>query len=281
MPSTVLGAVLALISALVWGSGDFVGGQASRRAQSMHVLIAGGSAGLILLVILAAVWQEGVPDAQSIGFGALAGLMGLLGLALLYYGLSRGAASVVAPVSTVVAQAIPVMYVALGEGLPAASQLLGFALAACGSILVSRGAAPGAAASRRASLITGVVSGLGFGVFLIVIGWTNERYLFGSLASARATMIAAALAIVLVTRGRVSAAAFTPAAYLSGVLDALGNALYLVAKQFTRQDIAVVLSSLYPISTIILSRILLKENIAPVQWAGIAVCAIAVALIVA
>ena len=126
-----------------------------------------------------------------------------------------------------------------------------------------------------------MVSGLGFGVFLIVIGWTNERYLFGSLASARATMIAAALAIVLVTRGRVSAAAFTPAAYLSGVLDGLGNALYLVAKQFTRQDIAVVLSSLYPISTIILSRILLKENIAPVQWAGIAVCAVAVVLIVA
>lgn len=281
MPATVLGAVIALVSALVWGCGDFAGGRASRRAHSLHVLIAGGSAGLIMLIILAAIWREGFPDARSLGYGALAGLMGLLGLALLYHGLSRGAASVVAPVSTVVAQAIPVMYVALGEGLPAATQLVGFALAAIGSILVSRGAEPGAASSRRASVITGIVSGLGFGVFLIAIDLTDERHLFGSLASARATMIAAALAIVLVTRGRVSAAAFTPAAYLSGVLDALGNALYLVAKQFTRQDIAVVLSSLYPISTIILSRILLKENIAPVQWAGIAVCAIAVALIVA
>lgn len=281
MPSTVLGALLALASALVWGSGDFAGGQASRRAQSMHVLIAGGSAGLIMMIVLAAVWREGMPDAPSLGYGALAGLTGLLGLSLLYYGLSRGAASVVAPVSTVVAQAIPVLYVALGEGLPAPSQLIGFALAAVGSILVSRSAAPGAAASRRASVITGVVSGLGFGAFLIAIGWTNERHLFGSLASARATMIAAALAIVLVTRSRVSAAAFTPVAFLSGVLDALGNALYLVAKQFTRLDIAVVLSSLYPVSTIILSRIFLKEDIAPVQWGGIAVCAVAVALIVA
>lgn len=280
MPASVFGAVLALVSALVWGSGDFVGGRASRRAQSLHVLIAGGSAGLIMLIILAAVWREGVPDARSIGFGALAGLTGLLGLALLYYGLAHGAASVVAPVSTVVAQAIPVLYVALGEGLPAVPQLIGFALAAMGSFLVSRGAAPGAAASRKASVVTGIVSGLGFGVFLIAIDLTDERHLFGSLASARVTMIATALAIVLVTRGRVSAAAFTPLAYLSGVLDALGNALYLAATQFTRQDIAVVLSSLYPVSTIILSRILLKESIAPVQWAGIAVCAAAVALIV-
>ena len=122
MTPAIVGAVLALVSALVWGSGDFAGGQASRRAQSMHVLIAGGGAGLIMLVILAAVWQEGVPDARSIGFGALAGLMGLVGLSLLYYGLSRGAASVVAPVSTVVAQAIPVLYVAL---VPLAQQLQG------------------------------------------------------------------------------------------------------------------------------------------------------------
>ena len=111
----------------------------------------------------------------------------------------------------------------------------------------------------------GVLSGIGFGGFIICIAETSKVHMFGSLAVARMAMVRAAASV---------------AATASGLLDVAGNALFLVARQWTRLDVAVVLGSLYPIATILLSRIFLKERIARVQWIGIVVCGVAVAMIV-
>jgi drug/metabolite transporter (DMT)-like permease len=273
-----LGPGLALLSGLVWGGGDFVGGVASRRAKSAHVLIFGSMAGFALMVILALVWGESFPDARSIGWGLAAGSVGMIGLAALYHGLSRGHAGVVAPVSTVLAQAIPVIYFSLGIGLPKPTQLLGFGLALVGGFLISRGVET---SISRAALPLGVLSGFGFGSFFVVISWTGEANVFGSLAAARVATISTCLLMLLLQRDRLAMAAASPAAFLSGVLDAIGNALYMIAKQFTRPDVAVVLGSLYPVSTIVLSRLIYKERISRLQAFGIALCAVAVAFIVA
>jgi drug/metabolite transporter (DMT)-like permease len=278
--TNIFGAVLALLGGLVWGGGDFVGGLASRRANSLHVLVVGGAAGSAALTILAMLWGEGWPDSVSVSYGALAGLAGLLGLSMLYRGLAAGKASVVAPVSTILSQALPVLYAIGASGWPKATQIAGFMLAIVGCALVSRGHAADGAGGARSALLTGIVSGAGFGIFLIVISWTSDRHVFGSLVAARGALIVAALSLIALSRQRVKAAALTAPALVSGVLDAGGNALYLVARQFTRLDIAVVLGSLYPVSTILLSRIFLHERVAAVQWVGIVLCAIAVTLIV-
>jgi drug/metabolite transporter (DMT)-like permease len=278
--TNIFGAVLALLGGLVWGGGDFVGGLASRRANSLHVLVVGGAAGSAALTILAMLWGEGWPDSVSVFYGALAGLAGLLGLSMLYRGLAAGKASVVAPVSTILSQALPVLYAIGSSGWPKATQIAGFMLAIAGCALVSRGHAADGAGGARSALLTGIVSGAGFGIFLIVISWTSDRHVFGSLVAARGALIVVALSLIALSRQRVTAAALSASALVAGVLDAGGNALYLLARQFTRLDIAVVLGSLYPVSTILLSRIFLREHVAAVQWVGIVLCAIAVALIV-
>lgn len=72
-----------------------------------------------------------------------------------------------------------------------------------------------------------------------------------------------------------------PIALVAGVFDAGGNVLFLFARQYTRLDIAAVLSSFYPVATVVLARVILRERVTPLQWLGAGVCLAAVALITA
>ena len=282
------GALVALTGGLIWGSGDFFGGQASRRAQSLHVAVFGATAGIAALAILVVIFSEGVPDARSLLLGGASGLFGLLGLTALYRGFVLGSTSIVAMISTVLAQAIPVVYAAIFDGLPGPQKMAGFAVALVGCALVSRSDSAGAAGStgeERAkalmSIRQGILSGIGFGGFLICIAETSQSHVFGSLAAGRLVMVTTALLLIYGRGSRLERAAASTPAVASGLLDVVGNALFLVARQWTRLDVAVVLGSLYPIATILLSRIFLKERIGSVQWIGIVVCGVAVAMIVA
>jgi drug/metabolite transporter (DMT)-like permease len=66
---------------------------------------------------------------------------------------------------------------------------------------------------------------------------------------------------------------------IAGVFDASGNTFYTVATRLGRLDIAAVLSSLYPASTILLAALILKERTTGSQTAGMALALVAVALI--
>ena len=101
---------------MLYGAGDFTGGLATRRAATLPVIVLSQLSGLILLVILLPFLPAASPSRADLLWGALAGLTGGAGVALLYHGLAIGRMAVVAPTTAVCAVAIPVIVsVALGE----------------------------------------------------------------------------------------------------------------------------------------------------------------------
>jgi drug/metabolite transporter (DMT)-like permease len=103
---------------------------------------------------------------------------------------------------------------------------------------------------------------------------------FWPLAAARATSFVLALSAALARRRPwAPPRAVWPTVLLSGALDAGGNACFVLAAQAGRLDVAAVLSSMYPASTVALAALLLGERVSRRQGAGIAAVLGAIALI--
>lgn len=273
------GVLLALGSAAVWGTGDFCGGRASTRLDAYQVLGLSALSGLVMLVLLTVGTGEVLQPWRALLPAVGAGLSTSLGIACLYRGLSLGAAAVVAPTAAVVAALMPVLYSTVTAGAPRTSQVVGFLLALAGIFLVARSAQDGAATQSGVRL--GVLSGLGFGGFLVLIAQAPAGSVYVPLAVSRTVMFLVSLGL-LARRGlpfpRVTS---SPLALLAGMLDATGTALYLLAQGYVRLDVAAVLSSFYPAATVVLARLLTDEHVSRAQWAGAALCVGAVALIAA
>ncbi|MEZ4634631.1 MAG: DMT family transporter [Caldilineaceae bacterium] len=278
MPANALGILFALTAAAVWGSGDFSGGLATRRHSPFQVLALSSLTGIVLLVGCALLWRETLPGAMSVLWSMLAGGAGAVGIAALYRALSMGQAATVAPITAVISAALPVFFGAVTEGLPAPQQMVGIVLAFGGIWLVSQPEQAEHAISQR-GLFLAVLAGIGFGCFFILIAQVEDGKVFTPLVIARLVSLAAA-ALMLRLRGlSFVGPAANPVAIVAGVLDAGGNIFFLLAQQFTRLDIAAVLASLYPASTVILSALLLHERISRSQWIGVVICLGAIVLI--
>jgi drug/metabolite transporter (DMT)-like permease len=280
VPSSFAQALLGLGSAVSWGAGDFSGGLAARRSPLLGVLLIAQLTGATLFALLALLTVEGAPTAAALGWAMTAGALGAGGLAALYRGLAVGRMAVVAPISAVLSAAIPVAWGALWDGVPAATQLGGFALALLGIWLVA-GAGGGAEATpRHAGLGLALLAGACFGGFLIAMNLGARGGTFWPLTAARATAFLLLLAAGLARRRpwRPTARAL-PLVLLAGALDAGGNALFVLASQAGRLDVAAVLASMYPASTVLLAAALLRERIGRAQAVGIGVALLAIALI--
>lgn len=279
MASPALGVALALASAAVWGSGDFTGGYAARRTHSLQVLVLAALSGMAVLLLLAVLWREPLPSASNVVWAALAGSVGSVGIFALYRGLAVGNAAAVAPTSAVIGAAVPVIFTLIVEGTPRPLQLGGF-IAALGGIWLVAAARP-AAGGAQAGIGWAIVAGLGFGGFFVLIGQVADGLVFGPLVVARAMGVLGGVA--LLRAGSVGMPRLTaePLAMVAGVLDAGGNVLYVLAQQQTRLDVAAVLSSFYPVTTVLLAWAVAKEHVTPRQWLGAALCLAATSLIAA
>ncbi len=273
----VLGVACALISALGWGSGDFSGGVATRRHDQFQVLALMSLPGLAIMLLGALVVQEGLPGRQEILWTAAAGLLGAGGLAALYRGLSQGNTAVVAPTAAVIGTSVPIVFGGVALGLPGARHLAGFCLALCGIWCVSRSPA-GPRTPARSGLLPAVLAGIGFGGFFVLIAQVEDGRIFMPLVVAKAVGLALAL-VVIGRRGlRLPRPGSSPVGLLAGIFDAGGNIFYMLARQYTRLDVAAVLSSMYPSVTVILACLILRERVAMIQWAGLALCLGAIGL---
>lgn len=273
----VAAVVFGLASALAWGAGDFSGGLAAKRAPVFGVLTIGHGAGLLLLIGLALAWGEPLPSAADLGWGFAAGLAGAVGLASLYRALAVGQMGMVAPVSAVLTAALPALFGVFTEGMPGGLKLAGFGLALVGIWLV---AGAGAAGQGRDGLGLALLAGCGFGVFFILVHRAGASAVFWPLVAARLGSLGLVLPVALVRRQvqRLDLRLLVPV-LLSGALDVAGNAFFVLAGQAGRLDVAAVLSSLYPASTVLLAALLLGERVVRVQIVGIAAAIAAIVMI--
>jgi drug/metabolite transporter (DMT)-like permease len=199
-------------------------------------------------------------------------------MASLYRGLAVGRAAVVSPTAGVVGAALPVVVGAVLEGSPGGLGIAGMALGMGGIWLVSK-PIPSTEGNAEGGLALGILAGLGFGGFFILVAQVQPDLLFSPLVVAKISALGAALLTLAQQRQPLPAPTRNPAALLAGFLDAGGNVFYLLASQLTRMDLAAVLSSMYPASTVLLSRAILHEQISRRQWLGVGLCLLAVGLI--
>ncbi len=277
-PTNLLGILMAFTSALVWGSADFTGGMATRRRDQYQVLVLSALSGLGVLVIAALIFRESFPSWKGVLWAALAGLTGLVGIAALYKGLSIGESAVVAPTSAVIGAGLPVAFGFLTQGLPDPIRLVGFVLAFAGIWIVSQTSTEKTGEHRKGFLLA-VIGGFGFAGFMICMSHVDSDKVFTPLIVARSMVVLGSWAMLLLNKTSFPAVRGNWVSMLAGVLDAGGNIFFMLAKHFTRLDTAVVLSSLYPAATVILTGLILKERISLKQWGGVIVCLAAIVLI--
>ena len=80
---------LGLAAAVLYGSGDFLGGMATRRVHVLAVLAVAETAAVIAALAAVAMWPSPASVA-GLAWGIGAGLVGGLGLIIFYIGLAAG-----------------------------------------------------------------------------------------------------------------------------------------------------------------------------------------------
>jgi len=274
---TTTGAALSLGAAAVWGGGDFAGGIATKRANVFGVVAVAHAFGLILMLLLAWLTGEPFPPRSSLEWGVVAGVSGAFGITALYKALAIGRMGVVAPVASVIAAILPVLVGIRTEGMPDRIQLAGFALALVSIWLVAR---PDGEIDSHRGLGLAVLAGVMFGLFLVAGKQAGHHGVSWPLVAARtASTLLMLLIVAFSPRDTRSLRAAVIPILLSGLLDSVANAMFIAATRHGRLDVAAVLSSLYPASTVILARVLLKERLSASQNAGIVGALASVAII--
>jgi drug/metabolite transporter (DMT)-like permease len=178
----------------------------------------------------------------------------------------------------VVGAALPVIAGLILEGLPGGLQLAGMFIGLGGIWIVSRPAG-GESELTRTDILHGTLAGIGFGGFFILIAQVEGDSLFLPLVIVKVTALVFSIIILAIQGQRLPRLSGNPPALLAGVLDSGGNLFYLLATGYTTLSIAAVLSSMYPVATIILAVTILRQRIARLQSVGILLCILAVALI--
>lgn len=261
----------------MWGTSDFLGGLATRRAAAFGVVLIVQAVGTILALGAAAARGEAIPSASDIAIAAGAGIGGGIGLLGLYHGLGVGRMGVVAPVTGVLAAALPVLVGIVRDGLPGGSITVGIVLALAAVVIVSR--VPGLDGGRS-GIEFGVLAGIGFALFNILAGSLSGDGVFAPLIALKGSSAILIVGVIIVRRSPWTLPrAALPLALGAAVLDLAGNMFYLLATQAGRLDVAVTLSSLYPVTTVVLAAIVLRERMTRDHAAGIVAAGVAIALI--
>lgn len=269
--------LLALGASLAWGVADFVGPLVSRALGILRVLFWAQVGGVLALVLAVAIRGDG-PAGWAVLFAICASFGGMLGLFAYYRGMAIGAMSVVAPIAGISA-VIPVVFgIATGDS-PSPAQLAGIACALLGVGLASIEHHEG---QRRVAAGVGLalLAALGFGFYFpwmhaagkVDFWWASLVFRTTALLIVAAAVAARRPPLRLSARDLVIVVAV-------GIGDTIGNVLFAASSGHGLVSLTAVLASLYPVVTVLLAAAVLREQVAPMQRAGIVLTLTGVALI--
>lgn len=262
-----MGAVFALASALAYGLSDVIGGVLSRRAGFLRVAGAGQAGGLLGTLVAAPLVSVSAPAPADVLWGCLSGVGTGVGMMFLFRGMSRGAISVVVPVSAVGGVALPVLVgtLILGEH-PGVLTWVGIGLAAPALWLVSRNG-PGPTRQPPAAIVDGLLAGVGIAVQYLALAQVTPAAGLWPIAAGRVAALVVVAGAWMARRGpgagreRVTGSGFVDIAGAGGgALAALALVCYLYATRTELVAVAVVLSSLYPVVPVLLGLLVLHER---------------------
>jgi drug/metabolite transporter (DMT)-like permease len=273
--------LLGLAAALAWGAGDFTGGMATKRTTAYAVVIGSEVVGLVVLLILVFLTGEPLPPVQPLLMAAVAGAAGGFGLILLYQALAGGQMSIAAPISAVLAAAIPVLVSIIWLGWPDPLVLAGLLLALLAIWMIAGGEGGGLPARLRLEQIRlPLLAGVVFGLFFVLLHQASQDSLFWPIIATRiASIIFLTAYASLAHQSFLPQRSLWPMIALCGLLDTAGNGLFVLSGQLGRLDVAAVLSSLYPAVTVALAWLVLKERMAGLQKLGLAAALAAILFI--
>jgi drug/metabolite transporter (DMT)-like permease len=264
--------LLALLSSILWGGADFLGGKLSKRYQAIAVTAVSQVFGLLIgvsIVLISSSWLSPSLSWDSYFIsGVFAGLLGFIGLVAFYTGLATGRMGVVAPISAL-SITIPLTIAFINGEKPNTGQLIGMGVALTGAFFASGPEIKGGVTIKP--IIFAVIAAFGFGSAVTFIARGSETSAIMTMTTMRlATLM---VALLLFARYR-TIGGFTkkdlPILIAIGGADFMANLLLGVATTKGLVSLAVVLGSLYPIVTALLAFRLLHERLHKVQYLGIA-----------
>jgi uncharacterized membrane protein len=284
-------ALLALTAAVLWGGGDFSGGMGVKSAggglrAALRVVLLSHAASFVALVAIAHLRGDPFPHGRLLAWGIAAGVAGGLSLTGFYIALSRGAMGASAAVSGLLAATIPTVVAILQAGSPGVLPLIGFAVAGAAIWLIAAGPERhGTNIVPRGTMLLASAAGVGFGIYFTALKMASPAGVVWPMATARigSLSVCSLLTLGMMLKRSESGVRLTRNAVLfalsTALLDTCGNLLFVAATRAGRLDVAAVLASLYPASTIVLAAVSLGEKPTRRQAFGMATAAVAVVLI--
>lgn len=272
-------AILAVVSALGYGAGDFIGGRSSTKTPEMVVIAASQLVGLVMVLAMAVV-MGGEPTPADLFFGGLGGQFGFMGLVFLYRGIARGQAVVVAPISAIVAALLPVIVGLITGSRPGIWAWIGVGLAFPAVALVSGVARIRSGAVTTEAILFGVAAGVGFGLLFTAYAQTSiDSGVWPLVASRVASIVVLGIIIGVRSLATDGVRDIVGPIFWIGVLDMAGNLGFTLAAQRGDLVLVTMLTALYPAVTVVLARVVDNNLITRPQGIGLGLAVIAAGLL--
>lgn len=276
----MLAIYLSLLACFCWGVSQFLAGIKTRTLPVLTLMTFTSAAGFTVFLIATAIRGVPLPKEPNLVFALLGGVAGIGGVYSLYRGLAVGAVSIVVPVSALCAL-VPVAVGLIQGEIPHIIQGIGIFAALCGGVFISLQRKAGDVKPSTASgIIPAIGAALGFGTFFVLMDVAGAvDPLWAAAASRLAALTLVLSAVVLVRPPLKINPAHLPVVAMIGTLDAAAALAYTTATTKGMLGLVSVVSSLYPVVSVVLAAIFLKERLRGIQRLGVFLIIVGIAMI--